>query len=88
MNGRKDRTVVDIPHTLAANEVLTNHVAPQYQNKKYRLYAAILHFGDLYGGHYTAVCFNHLSNKWVNYSDSQVRDVDSLDLSDAYVLFY
>ena len=73
LNGYKNKTIVDSPLELDPKDVMFN--ADQYKNKVYKLYAAILHMGGLYGGHYTATCFNYKSSKWVNYSDSYSREM-------------
>lgn len=59
LRGYKDQRKVKVPL------LLTQH------NKRYQLYAACLHFGGLNGGHYTAVCFNYKTNKWVSFNDSR-----------------
>jgi ubiquitin C-terminal hydrolase len=42
------------------------------QNEIYKLYGACLHFGGLDGGHYTAICLNYKTNKWVDFNDSRL----------------
>ena len=59
LRGGKDQRKVRVPRELTQ------------QNKRYHLYAACLHFGSLNRGHYTAVCFNYKTNKWINFNDSR-----------------
>jgi ubiquitin carboxyl-terminal hydrolase 4/11/15 len=42
------------------------------------------------GGHYTAYCKNSLTNKWYQYDDSRVSElqISSITTKDTYVLFY
>jgi ubiquitin C-terminal hydrolase len=56
----------------------------------YDLIATSNHFGNTYGGHYTAYAFNDLLKKWLFYNDSKVGYVKEEDIIDpaAYVLFY
>lgn len=59
----------------------------------YDLYGVTNHYGSLHGGHYTAYCKNHLTNKWYGFNDSHVSsvggDVASTVVSNgAYILFY
>ena len=61
LNGFKDEREVEVPLKI------------EQQNKIYKLNAACLHFGGLDGGHYTALCLNHKTNKWVDFNDSQCR---------------
>lgn len=57
----------------------------------YDLYAVSNHFGSLNGGHYTATCLNHATDKWYYFNDSSVAPVDDNRMiisSAAYLLFY
>lgn len=46
--------------------------------------------GGLGGGHYTAYCLNHITQKWYSFNDSIVSgcDVSAARTSSAYLLFY
>ena len=46
--------------------------------------------GNLNFGHYYAYCKNSLNNKWYNYNDNNVREINEEDLitDSAYCLFY
>ncbi len=56
----------------------------------YNLYAVSEHMGGLNGGHYTAKCLNADSDKWFDFNDSHVGEVDLQKIvsKSAYVLFY
>ena len=63
----------------------------------YKLYAMLHHVGDLSSGHYTAQALNRIDNRWYDFNDSCVSELDiALDSSDdsnissssAYCLFY
>ncbi|KAJ6238880.1 ubiquitin carboxyl-terminal hydrolase [Anaeramoeba flamelloides] len=58
---------------------------------KYELYAISNHYGGVGSGHYTATLKNETTNKWFNFNDSSVTEIDSLKniiTQNAYVLFY
>jgi hypothetical protein len=60
----------------------------------YDLYGVVNHSGSLSFGHYTAMCFNEIEEKWYNFNDSMVTEVKPPDVDKdlqtprAYVLFY
>ena len=58
--------------------------------KIYDLRCIMYHSGDLGYGHYYAICYNTIHNKWFLYNDERVYEVKESDIStkDAYVLFY
>ena len=57
---------------------------------RYSLRSVINHIGGIDGGHYFTYCRNNLTNKWLEYNDSHVRDVNinSSIENTAYVLVY
>ena len=67
----KINEVVDFPITGfdLSNYVKSTHdgVPPLYD-----LYAVSQHSGGLGGGHYTAVCQNHIDKNWYNFNDRSV----------------
>ncbi|XP_047125034.1 ubiquitin carboxyl-terminal hydrolase 8 isoform X1 [Hydra vulgaris] len=65
-------------------------VAPQSIHTKYHLYAVINHYGSFESGHYTANCVNPYYEKWYNFDDSIVKEIDvnSIKTNTAYLLFY
>ena len=62
---------------------------PDKNYSKYDLFAVSQHYGDIGGGHYTAVCKN-IDGNWYSYNDSSVAptQASSAVSSAAYVLFY
>jgi ribosomal protein L37AE/L43A len=57
---------------------------------RYRLVAVTTHQGSLTGGHYEAKCFVEGPNKWYNFSDAAVKEIqEQCAISpNAYMLFY
>lgn len=86
-------TFIDFPHkSLDLSEYLKHN---NYGEKMgtlpvYDLFAVSCHSGGLGGGHYTAYCLNHLTQKWYTFNDSIVTncDVSATRTSGAYLLFY
>lgn len=57
----------------------------------YDLVGVVNHFGNMLGGHYTAVCRSgHPEKKWHVYDDKEVHEIreDEVVTSAAYLLFY
>ena len=56
----------------------------------YDLFAVSNHDGSLEGGHYIAYCKNYYENKWYNFNDAYVSEIDENNIitNSAYVLFY
>uniref|UniRef100_A0A3P9IHJ9 ubiquitinyl hydrolase 1 n=1 Tax=Oryzias latipes TaxID=8090 RepID=A0A3P9IHJ9_ORYLA len=56
----------------------------------YHLYAVVNHTGHLNMGHYTALCYNSLAQKWHCFDDAAVCEVqeDRVQSPNAYLLFY
>jgi ubiquitin C-terminal hydrolase len=48
------------------------------------------HYGGLNGGHYTACAFNGYQQKWYNFDDTRVGEIeeDQVKSKAAYILFY
>jgi len=72
---------------------LTNYILSKEgkQPIKYDLFAVANHFGSLSFGHYTAFCKNSVKNKWYEYNDSVVTEIDDeskIMTPNAYILFY
>ena len=42
----------------------------------YDLYAMSNHYGKLNGGHYTAYCLNPILNKWFEFDDHKVKEIN------------
>lgn len=60
------------------------------ESTKYELYAVSNHYGNLNGGHYTAITQNFVTGQWLEYDDSEAHTLSEKDLvnASAYVLFY
>ncbi|XP_072321674.1 ubiquitin carboxyl-terminal hydrolase 2-like [Eucyclogobius newberryi] len=56
----------------------------------YGLYAVVNHIGHLHMGHYTALCFNTVTQAWHCFDDSVVRPVEDVLVQSphAYILLY
>ena len=56
----------------------------------YDLFAVSNHDGSLEGGHYIAYCKNYFENKWYNFNDAIVSEINENNIitKSAYVLFY
>ena len=56
----------------------------------YDLYAVVIHYGGMGGGHYIAYALNPIDLNWYEFNDSRVNKIDIKHLvtKDAYVLFY
>ncbi len=74
---------LDMGKYIIYNEIETN-------DNIYDLFAVANHFGGLHGGHYIAYCKNYIENKWYEFNDSCVSEIDesSIVSRNAYVLFY
>jgi len=71
---------------------ISQHIQNEYQQgAKYNLFGVSNHSGSLGGGHYTAYCKNRLNGNWYHCNDSsvtQLKSLDSIHSSAAYLLFY
>ncbi|CAD8091291.1 unnamed protein product [Paramecium sonneborni] len=102
---QKLETLVDFPiNDLDLTEFIINSKTPsEYKNENennngennkqkliYDLYAVSNHYGGLGGGHYTALAKNKFTNKWYNFDDSMVSEINesSIVSKSAYVLCY
>ena len=59
-------------------------------SKTYALQGFCVHGGSLHGGHYFAVCKNHLDKHWYEYNDTNVSRIENNQVYDynPYILFY
>ncbi|KAJ0232840.1 putative ubiquitin carboxyl-terminal hydrolase 11 [Hirschfeldia incana] len=81
-------TLVDFPiHDLDLSKYV---MSKDGQSCLYELYAVSNHYGGLGGGHYTACAKLMDEDKWYDFDDSRVSQVDESEIkaSAAYVLFY
>ena len=60
------------------------------QENKYALQGFCVHGGSLGGGHYFAVCKNHLDKQWYEYNDTNVSKIpeDHVTTYRPYIFFY
>ena len=94
-NGQKIKTFIDFP---LKNLDISPFMSPSSptcsdSNYKYDLFAISNHYGELEYGHYDAYCLNYMDNKWYNFNDKKVTNVENnientIVTKDAYVLFY
>ena len=59
-------------------------------NTMFDLFGVLNHYGNLSVGHYTAICYNPLFEKWLLFNDEKVTRAkcDTIVTDKAYVLFY
>ena len=87
---RKLDNFIDYPiENLNLNKYLSEYNA----NKDIRLdlYSVINHMGGTGGGHYTNYSKNFIGEKWIEYNDSSVRELNTTSQivsSSGYILFY
>jgi ubiquitin carboxyl-terminal hydrolase 8 len=62
---------------------------------KYKLYACVRHTGTMSFGHYTSVCLDETERHWINFDDSQTKEISKEKIEeiaksspDALILFY
>jgi hypothetical protein len=86
-SGHKNSDLIDFP---IEGLDLKPYVKMHDSEMLYDLYAVVNHSGSLSFGHYTAKCLNETTQRWHNYNDSMVSDIDSNSIvnNSAYVLFY
>ena len=85
----KNITYIDFPlENLDMGKYIRKNVHDR-EYSKYDLFAVSEHYGDIGGGHYTAMCKNYDGN-WYKYNDLNVSRASPSDAlsSAAYVLFY
>lgn len=66
---------------------LTEQVIGPQKNEKliYDCYAVSNHYGNMGFGHYTAYCKNPLNNKWYEFDDSRVSEIEASKVEDTVV---
>ena len=50
----------------------------------YELYSVLVHSGSAMGGHYYAYIKSFEDGKWYNFNDSDVRQIDALDIKNVF----
>lgn len=83
--GFKTSTFVQFPPTIDLRFFLSKNVSCQYQ-----LTGMIQHSGGLNGGHYISYSKNYKTNKWFEFDDSRVSNLQLSQIleKEAYILFY
>ena len=81
---RYSQTGTKIEYEIKLDKTL--HIKNKDVVKEYTLQSVVNHYGNLYDGHYTANVF--LDNEWFSIDDNSITGIDSLDTSNAYILFY
>ena len=89
----KKNDLIDFPiENLDLNKYI--HSNNRYKNYKYNLFAINNHTSfngiGISFGHYFSYCKNELNNKWYDYDDDTVTEIELDDLvtKNAYILFY
>ena len=82
-------------------QLMKNDIAVEYPSKlklsvfsslnyQYKLIGCVYHHGTLDGGHYTSAALDQYKNKWFNFNDSRVTQINEQNVhkKSAYILFY
>tara|TARA_B110000261_G_scaffold60078_1_gene70667 strand:+ start:150 stop:1223 length:1074 start_codon:yes stop_codon:yes gene_type:complete len=84
----KNNTYIDIPFELD----LKDYTMSNKSKTKYKLQSVGLHFGNIYGGHYSSVVRKdkNTDDKWLLIDDLTINKINKKDinLNSAYMLFY
>jgi len=83
--GEKNENKIDFPFDLDLTKF------NRYEESTiYELYAVCNHEGKITGGHYKAICKDFQSNKWFEFDDKIVKQIneDTIVSHKAYILFY
>ena len=84
----KNNTLVDIPMDLD----LTEFALSNDSFLKYKLTGVALHFGNIYGGHYSSLVRKNINNdnEWILIDDLNIQTLKkkNINFNFAYVLFY
>ena len=77
---------IDFPEELKMNDYCINNKG----NLTYTLSGICIHGGGLHGGHYYAMCKDHIKNKWRVHNDTHVTDttLENVLSQTPYCLFY
>lgn len=90
-NQQKLDTFVNFPLTGLDLTKQVKSIKKENENYIYDLIGVGNHYGSTHGGHYVAFAKNHLKNKWYEFNDDSVNEIDNEDKvvnKSAYVLFY
>jgi ubiquitin C-terminal hydrolase len=84
----KRSNLITFPESIDISQVLSNTFQT---NTKYKLKAVINHSGsNLNFGHYYTYAYSNIHEKWFNFNDENVMEIDKkfLCTPNAYLLFY
>lgn len=85
----KNGRAVDIPQSLSFAP--DSIIGPQHLQTKsrieYFLSAVALHHGNIWGGHYTAVCRSS-DDKWIHCDDTSLEEVPHPNVSECYMMLF
>ncbi len=83
---RKIEKYIDFPEELKMDDYCINNKG----NLTYTLSGICIHDGSLHGGHYYAMCKDHIKNKWRIHNDTRVTDttLENVLSQKPYCLFY
>jgi len=84
----KRSNLITFPENIDISQILLN---PSQTNTKYKLKAIINHSGsNLNFGHYYTYAYSNIHEKWFNFNDENVIEIDKkfLCTPNAYLLFY
>ena len=86
-DNRKNNNFIEFPLELDISSYSLNYGS---KGTLYKLSGICIQSGSLGGGHYYAMCRNELDQKWREYNDTGVREVDESQLlkQKPYCLFY
>jgi len=87
----RDKIDALVDYPLKGLDLTPFAAGPQEEPPIYDLYAVSQHMGGMGGGHYTAVCKNVTTGKWISFDDTTTTEVDEESVradKHAYVLFY
>ena len=97
-NNKKINTFIDFPLTnLDLNKYINKESKGSSNNiheLKYDLIGVINHYGSMEYGHYTSFCKNMHDNKWYEFNDKLVKEIqpgkeyETIVSPNAYILFY
>ena len=80
--------LVSFESPLDLSEIFSSLSPDKLKQQKYSLRSTVDHHGGPNGGHYTSQAKNRLDDKWYNYDDQTVSEINKVDIgSSTYILF-
>ena len=88
-DGRKIYTpLLPFESPLDISDLYSSLSPDKFNRNKYSLRSIVDHHGGPMGGHYTSQSRNRLDDKWYNYDDQSVNQIDKAEIgSSTYILF-